>query len=90
MPAQMSDYATRFERAELGDHHGHVHRMPRLLHNEPNLASCYIAPLQAEISYGMYALGVHLLFISFPDEVHWQEKRSVRRIVHYAHAFDAE
>jgi hypothetical protein len=48
-----------------------------------------LAPLQAEISYGMYELGVHLLFINFPAGVHWQEKRSVRRIVHYAHVFDA-
>jgi hypothetical protein len=60
--------------------------------SEPHLASSravVLAPLQAEISYGMYELGVHLLFINFPDGVHWQEKRSVRRIVHYAHVFDA-
>jgi len=44
---------------------------------------------EEEISYGMCELGVHILFIGFPDGVHWQEKRSVRRIVHYAGAFDA-
>ncbi len=87
MPVLM--HATRFERAELGDHHGHIHGMPRLLHSQPQLAVVLVAPLQAEISYGMYELDVHLLFISFPDGVHWQEKRSVRRIVHYAHVFDA-
>src|SRR5690242_17885503 len=37
----------------------------------------------------MCELGVHLLFISIPDRVHWQEKRSVRKSAHYARAFDA-
>src|SRR5438477_1932875 len=32
----------------------------------------------------MYQLGVHLLFIRFPDAVHWQEKRSVRKSAHCA------
>jgi hypothetical protein len=31
----------------------------------------------------MRQLGVHFLFIRFPDGVHCQEKRSVRRIAHY-------
>jgi hypothetical protein len=37
---------------------------------------------QAEMSHGMCELGVHLLFIGFPDGVHWQEKRNMRRILH--------
>src|SRR5260370_10196713 len=37
----------------------------------------------------MAGLGVPLLFSSFPDAVHWQEKRSVRKIPHCAPAFDA-
>src|SRR5438046_9350146 len=32
----------------------------------------------------MYELGVHFLFISFPDAVHWQENRSVRKSAHCA------
>ena len=56
---------------------------------ESNLAVVVLEPLQTEISNGMCELGVYLLSISFPDGVHWQEKRSVRRVVHYARAFDA-
>src|SRR5437667_9703720 len=37
----------------------------------------------------MYELGVHLLFIRFPDAVHWQEKWNVRKTAHHARAFDA-
>jgi hypothetical protein len=36
----------------------------------------------------MRELGVHLLFIRFPHGVHWQKKRSVRIIAHYARGFD--
>jgi hypothetical protein len=38
---------------------------------------------------GMRGLRVHLLFILFPDCVHWQEKRGVRKSEHDAGAFKA-